>query len=163
MDNPRVHPEIITPEFDLFYWDFKQWIKITIDDLSIEKSALKEKITLNFEPKAAVKFKLLPKSDLSAVYMNEVRVFDSNSSLITNLNWFIGGQKIPENPIIPAQQTFVMKLQSEKGEAFIWMGDLWGSASDNRKGHDYQYWSKPLEFNNDGTIRPLKWEDSWKF
>ena len=56
-----------------------------------------------------------------------------------------------------------MKLQSEKGEAFIWMGDLWGSASDNRKGHDYQYWSKPLEFNNDGTIRPLKWEDSWKF
>ena len=53
-------------------------------------------------------------------------------------------------PVIPAQQTFVMPLKTIHGIQYIWMGDLWGSASDNIKGHDYQYWGAPLIFDING-------------
>ncbi len=66
------------------------------------------------------------------------------------------------NPIIiAAQQTSVIELPTAEGPKFIWMGDLWGSRPDNVKGHDFQYWSAPLEFEPDGTIRPLRWDDHW--
>ena len=45
---------------------------------------------------------------------------------------------------------------------YIWMGDLWGSASDNIKGHDYQFWSSPMQFYSNGLIRPLEWTNQWK-
>ena len=65
-------------------------------------------------------------------------------------------------PIVPAQQTFVMPLPVAGGRTeYLWMGDLWGSAPDDVKGHDQQYWSSPLEFYANGLIRPLRWEDSW--
>tara|TARA_R110002051_G_scaffold63132_5_gene114955 strand:- start:70144 stop:71535 length:1392 start_codon:yes stop_codon:yes gene_type:complete len=165
--NPRVHPEIKTPEFELYYWDYKAWVKISNSSVKVQKSALKEVVTLNFEGVQLTKLKIDVKSTcqipLEEIYINEIKLNDSDTKTITQLDWFIGGKSIPQNPIIPAQQTFVMKLNSEQGDAFIWMGDLWGSASDNIKGHDYQYWSKPLEFNEDGTIRSLKWSDSWNF
>jgi hypothetical protein len=65
-------------------------------------------------------------------------------------------------PVIPAQQTYVMPLHTGDGIQYIWMGDLWGSASDNIKGHDYQYWSSPLIFKTNGDIEPMKWTDEWK-
>ena len=64
-------------------------------------------------------------------------------------------------PIVPAQQTFVMPLDVDGERAYLWMGDLWGSAPDNVKGHDMQYWSSPLEFYPNGLIRPLRWEGEW--
>jgi hypothetical protein len=54
-----------------------------------------------------------------------------------------------------------MPLQTPTGTEYIWMGDLWGSASDNIKGHDYQYWSPPLRFRPDGTIMPMEFVDKW--
>ena len=63
--------------------------------------------------------------------------------------------------MIPAQQTFVMPLETTKGIEYIWMGDLWGSASDNVKGHDQQYWGRPLVFDADGNIEPMMWVDEW--
>jgi hypothetical protein len=56
-----------------------------------------------------------------------------------------------------------MELQTAGGKEYIWMGDLWGSASDNVKGHDYQYWSAPLEFYPDGTIKRMEWQSEWSF
>ena len=64
-------------------------------------------------------------------------------------------------PIIPAQQTFIMPLEVDGETEYLWMGDLWGSAPDNVKGHDVQYWSSPLEFYENGLIKPLRWEGSW--
>lgn len=61
-------------------------------------------------------------------------------------------------PIIAAQQTFVAQLPTRRGAAYIWMGDRWGSTPDGVKGHDFQYWSAPLEFTNDGSILPLQWD-----
>jgi len=62
-------------------------------------------------------------------------------------------------PIIAAQQTYVAQLPTSRGPVWIWMGDRWGSRPDGVKGHDFQYWSRPLVFNEDGTIQKLKWAD----
>ena len=44
--------------------------------------------------------------------------------------------------------------------AYIWMGDRWGSRPDEVKGHDFQYWGRPLEFTDDGGILPLQWDSN---
>ncbi len=62
------------------------------------------------------------------------------------------------NPIIAAQQTYVAQLPTPRGPVYLWMGDRWGSRPDGVKGHDFQYWSRPLEFTEDGNIRPLQWD-----
>ena len=62
--------------------------------------------------------------------------------------------------IIPAQQTYVAKV----GETWIWQGDMWNSYTDahgrNNKAFDYQVWV-PLEFQPDGNISKLAWQDEW--
>jgi Glycosyl hydrolases family 43 len=64
--------------------------------------------------------------------------------------------------IVGAQQTQIARLETTAGPAYIWMGDRWGSAPDGRKGHDFQFWSAPLQFGQDGVIAPLAWVDSWQ-
>lgn len=65
------------------------------------------------------------------------------------------------SPVIAAQQTHVAQIHTPSGIEYIWMGDRWESRPDGIKGHDFQYWSSPLRFAEDGTIEPLKWEDQW--
>jgi hypothetical protein len=71
------------------------------------------------------------------------------------------------SPLVPAQQTWVAKIPMSKDEdLFIWMADRWQSTPDDIKGHDFQYWGAPLQFDpNDGTILPfqqsLRWEITW--
>ena len=62
--------------------------------------------------------------------------------------------------IIKAQQTDVATLPAPQGPVYIWMGDRWGSRPDGIKGHDFQYWSRPLEFEADGMIKQLTWDDT---
>jgi len=57
--------------------------------------------------------------------------------------------------IVPAQQTDVFQLQTPDGPVHLWLADLWGSRIDGIKGHDLQYWSSPLRFESDGSIRRL--------
>jgi len=66
--------------------------------------------------------------------------------------------------IIDAQQTWVAQIPTDSASepAFIWMGDRWGSRPDGVKGHDYQYWSPPMEFLADGTIAPLRKVNNWE-
>ncbi|NAS10539.1 family 43 glycosylhydrolase [Poritiphilus flavus] len=163
VSNPRVHPEITTPEFKVYQWDFGQWKEVQITTVQVEKSALREHITLQFDTVKTNRIKITPsnKNGAEAIYINEVKFEAVANSAI--MGSYITGVHIAKNPIIPAQQTYVMKLKTSEGEQFLWMGDLWGSASDNIKGHDYQYWSKPLEFYEYGTIKPLEWVDSWSF
>ena len=63
-------------------------------------------------------------------------------------------------PIISAQQTYVAQLPTSRGTVYIWMGDRWGSRPDGVKGHDFQYWSRPLQFTDDGSILPLQWDSN---
>jgi hypothetical protein len=60
--------------------------------------------------------------------------------------------------IINAQQTDVATLPSSLGPVYIWMGDRWGSRPDGIKGHDFQYWSRRLQFDPDGMIKQLAWD-----
>ncbi len=60
--------------------------------------------------------------------------------------------------IIKAQQTHVATLPTNKGTVYIWMGDRWGSRPDGIKGHDFQFWSSPLQFEDDGMIQSLTWD-----
>ncbi len=64
-------------------------------------------------------------------------------------------------PIIPAQQTWVAEIPTSQGLAFIWMADRWQSTPDGVKGHDFQFWSAPLEFNTNGDILPIKNVGRW--
>ncbi len=62
---------------------------------------------------------------------------------------------------IAAQQAQVARIPTVDGDKLIWIGDRWESADDGVKGHDYTYWSSPLEFYPDGMIKPLRWENEW--
>jgi hypothetical protein len=63
--------------------------------------------------------------------------------------------------IIKAQGKHVAALPTLSGTIFLWIGDRWGSSLDGIKGHDFQYWSSLLQFESDGMITQLKWEDQW--
>eukprot|EP01060_Flectonema_neradi_P023534 TRINITY_DN317_c0_g1_i3.p1 TRINITY_DN317_c0_g1~~TRINITY_DN317_c0_g1_i3.p1 ORF type:complete len:348 (+),score=66.04 TRINITY_DN317_c0_g1_i3:52-1095(+) len=41
---------------------------------------------------------------------------------------------------IPAQQTYVLPVNTTSGWQYIWIGDRWGSAPDKLKSHDFTYW-----------------------
>lgn len=67
-----------------------------------------------------------------------------------------------KSPFIHAQQTWVAQIPTEYGNPlYIWMADGWYSTRDGTRGHDFQYWSSPLQFNTNGTIQPLKFAPRW--
>ena len=90
------------------------------------------------------------------------RVFTSSSPLgpfteRANIN----RQPGKRTPIVAAQQTWVARIPTSEGAAFLWMGDRWGSRTDGIKGHDFQYWSAPLKFDPDGGILPIDNLPQW--
>lgn len=64
--------------------------------------------------------------------------------------------------IVPGQQTDICTLPTSSGSVHLWMADLWGSRRDGIKGHDIQFWSEPLQFRPDGSIKPLRWVDAFQ-
>lgn len=163
VNNPRVHPEIGIPDFEVFMYDSGQWKTIPVEVMVGSKTALSQHISLKLPNSVGKRFKLIPKKEypFEEVYISELSFKPMTKTV--DYQVYITGVSIPQKPIIPAQQTYVMKLDTQEGEKFIWMGDLWGSASDNIKGHDYQYWSAPFKFNQDDTIKPMRWSEGWKF
>jgi len=63
--------------------------------------------------------------------------------------------------IIKAQGKHVAAVPTPGGMAFLWIGDRWSTRPDGLKGHDFQYWSSPLQFESDGMLQQMKWEDQW--
>jgi beta-xylosidase len=63
--------------------------------------------------------------------------------------------------VIPAQQTHVAQLGAAEDGPLIWMGDCWESTRDGIKGQDIQYWSPPLQFDENDDPLPLTWQDGW--
>lgn len=62
---------------------------------------------------------------------------------------------------VPAQETWVARIPTSEGPAFIWMADRWGSCPDGVKGHDFQFWSAPLKFGTNGDILPIRNVAQW--
>ncbi len=163
-----VHDPIVTPSFEVFIKDGLTWKPVTNVTQTIQQQAITNIISIQFNKVQAKDILLKPVNNYPYpnIYINEVAVYRNNKLLSgagTNTMAFVndidpGGA----TPIIPAQQTYVMPINTKKGIQYIWMGDLWGSASDMQKGHDYQYWSNPLQFDAEGNISPLTFTNEWK-
>ncbi|OAV43760.1 family 43 glycosylhydrolase [Lewinella sp. 4G2] len=150
VDNPRVHQDIVVPTFTVDYYDHGWQPAGEVAVTTTPKNMLTE-MTFDVDRFNGQRLRFTPVAEYSyPVRLTEV-AGDLDGVYISN------GQ--PGPVIIPAQQTYVMELKTSNGNEFIWMGDLWGSASDNVKGHDYQYWSSPLRFDSLGWIAPLELEE----
>jgi hypothetical protein len=159
--------KIDQPEIELYVKENNNWIKVNATT-SIESSSIYQVIKLSFNKLSptSILLKIHPNYLHENMYVNEIEFYDgkilcevSSKNAMSFINDI--DPKIAM-PIIPAQQTHIMPLQTMNGIEYIWMGDLWGSASDNKKGHDYQYWSAPLIFDQNGEIEPLKWVNEWE-
>ncbi|MBK0382097.1 family 43 glycosylhydrolase [Pedobacter sp. SD-b] len=156
--NPKVHDPILDYGFEISYFEDGVWKKLIIRQKEILKTALSNTYQLSFDGIKTDKISIKP------IFKNEAEVFHlSEISINQNSKNFRAYIKNNNGkPIIPAQQAYVMRVETKKGPQFIWMGDLWGSALDNVKGHDFQYWSAPLTFYKNGWIKPLEYTNQWK-
>ncbi len=155
VDNPILHDAIVTTSIKLQYFYEGEWIDLqTFKTFKTENLSInKHTININ-KPIVAERIRIYPSNiaDKQALLLTEISIKNANFRVF-KCNGNLG------KPIIAAQQTFVMPINNQ----LIWMGDLWGSASNGIKGHDYQYWSAPLQFYKNGLIKPLKWLDKVSF
>jgi hypothetical protein len=159
VDNPVLHQPIITYDFTIELFANGEWKVINTKPV-ISKTSLQTSYTFSFAKNSPEKIRITPlyKDSTSYIHISEVLINGKTDNfLVFKTN---GSQE--GKPIIPAQQTYVMELTTTTGKQYIWMGDLWGSASNGIKGHDYQFWSAPLQFYKNGLIRSLEWNESWK-
>jgi hypothetical protein len=159
--------DIVLPEFELFAKQNGGWVKIQIKT-QVEATSVYNIIDLKFEIIASKSLLLKVSNNYpyEELFINKIKMYDGEKQLSAKNNdamSFINDiDPMIARPIIPSQQTFVMPLKTNKGIEYVWMGDLWGSASDNIKGHDYQYWGSPLVFDDNGDIETMKWVDEWE-
>lgn len=159
----QTHEPILAPSFEVQYWKNGYWIPLKITEKAMSSSVY-TLLDLRFETITTKRLRILTNKNFPYNLMiNEIEVSENQQMLSGGAQAFLIDQD-PEKciPQIPGQQTYVMPLQTVDGIRFIWMADLWGSASDNIKGHDYQYWGAPLEFDPKGDIEPMKWVDTWR-
>ncbi|HET9571802.1 MAG TPA: family 43 glycosylhydrolase [Bacteroidales bacterium] len=154
---------IRAPSFEVMYWKNGYWIPLRITEKAMSSSVY-TLLDLRFEPIKTRRLKVLTNKNYPYDLMiNEIEVSENNRLLSSGAQAYLLDLNVAKcMPQIPGQQTYVMPLETVDGIRYIWMADLWGSASDNIKGHDYQYWSAPLEFDPKGDIEPMKWVDVWK-
>ena len=158
--------DIVTPAFELFAEEHGKWVE-TPAQTRIEATSIYNIITLSFDiqfPKALL-LQIADSYPYDEISFNEIKLFDDTKQITASNNKvlaFINDDNPKWLPVIPAQQTYVMPLKTTNGMEYIWMGDLWGSAPDNIKGHDQQYWGAPLVFDANGNIEPMVWVDEWQ-
>jgi hypothetical protein len=158
VNNPILHEPIVSYVFKLEYFEDGEW-KTLAHKMESQKTALQQQYRFAFAATNAERLRISPKykDSLSSLQIAAISLNrPANEYLV-----FKTSQHGEDKPIIPAQQTFVMPVQSTKGTQYIWMGDFWGSATDGVKGHDFQFWSAPLSFYKNGLIRSLQWNDQW--
>jgi Glycosyl hydrolases family 43 len=160
VDNPVLHQPILQHQFVVKYFGKGEWKALGIQPaVAVKKSSMQTMYQIKFNSIQAERLQIQPlyKDTIQSIFLSEINF----PGIKTAFRSFKTGKQ-PGRPIIPAQQTFVMPLQTSSGLQFIWMGDLWGSAMDNVKGHDYQFWSKPLKFYRNGLIKPLQWVNQYQ-
>jgi Glycosyl hydrolases family 43 len=141
VNNPILHTPIEEFKFRIEYYSNGKWHDVLEKNISIYNTTLQKQYVFNFANIIADKIKITPiYNDFTAtIQLTEVNFNTSKQ----NYSFYKTGLG-EGHPIIPAQQTYVMELNTTKGKEYIWMGDFWGSATDGVKGKDFQYWSSPL-------------------
>lgn len=89
------------------------------------------------------------------------RVVDTDPRRIVSNNGDTEPGDGRSDAIIAMQTRRILELPTPGDRAFVIIGDRWQTAPDGLKGHDFTYWTSPLEFDADGMIRRLEWEDRW--
>jgi Glycosyl hydrolases family 43 len=159
VDNPVLHQPIETFQFKTEIFIDGSWKEINTRPV-ITKTSMQTKYQFAIPATAATDLKITPLYSDSVSY---IRIAEVELNIPAGqFTVFKTKQGADGKPVIPAQQTYVMELQTKKGKQWIWMGDLWGSASDGVKGHDYQFWSAPLQFFSNGLMQPISWTDKWQ-
>jgi hypothetical protein len=162
------HDAIVDPVITLKNRNGMETWKSLSTKVSNKRNSIISTINLKLNKPTSLR-KLLVSFDSSYVYDNlqiaEVELYSAGKriqlsstntiALVNDIDSYWGP------PIIPAQQTHIMEISKNGKKQYLWMGDLWGSAPDNIKGHDMQYWA-PLEFDKEGNIMPLKWVDEFR-
>ena len=160
--NPRVHAPYTAPRFTVEAYRAGEWETLSVIDTAVATNALNQTVALQLPPTSAYRLRVRPDTThaFGRVFVSELALESATQAVDwpADARAYVTGPGIPRRPIIPAQQSFVLDLGDD---LYSWQGDMWGSASDNVKGHDYQYWSAPLRFREDGTIAPLAWVDEW--
>jgi hypothetical protein len=154
---PAVHDPILEYEFTLEYFNEGEWKNINAVKKTTQNQSQQIIYNYSFPAVAASQFRITPvySDTLFTLLIAEISFNTKEKPVVYKTNSAAG------KPIIPAQQTYVMQVQTNAGKKLIWMGDLWGSASDNIKGHDYQFWSTPLQFYKNGLMQPLQWVNNY--
>lgn len=163
----RLHEPIDIPTFKLAVKAGSEWIDVAVNT-TVENTSIHNIVKLSFSPVTAkfIQLHVMPDYSYNHLYINELAFSNLKNEPVSSdvhVSAYINDVDPAKGPIIiPAQQTGVMPLETPDGIQYVWMGDLWGSASDNVKGHDWQYWGSPLQFDDNGNIDPLQWVDEWK-
>lgn len=150
--------------FDVEYWDGTSWKIIPGGSIS-ENNLVWRKIT--FAAVSTPKIRLIVRGSKSNDFSRiiELEALENGVNVAAKAN---GGSVRASSEyldasdnIIHAQQTHIAEIPTTTGTAYIWMADRWGSRPDGIKGHDFQYWSSPLVFNNDGSIQKLSFVNAF--
>lgn len=159
----RVHDKIINPEFTFKTKKSNRWVDVVASQ-KVKTSSVFNVLTFSFDQVIADGIRIIADSTFpyDKIFIAEVQLYHNDKRVtgIENETMAFVNNNV-HAPIIPAQQTHVMPLNTTEGIKYIWMGDLWGSASDNVKGHDYQYWGAPLQIDENGNIKRMDWVDEW--
>jgi len=169
VNNPLVHTPIPEAEIKIF-----AIYEGTVNALKIKhqvkkKNALTQEYHFELETPVeleGISFSFTFLDSTQQIHLAEIELLDARKSRLSTEAYFgeLKNNRLDYNgkPIIPAQQTHVLEIKKGQNTYFIWQGDLWGSATNGIKGHDFQYWSAPLQFSKTGWIKPLSWTDSWR-
>jgi hypothetical protein len=157
VNNPILHDPILKYDFQIEYWKDGDWQNLNSKAFILTQSQ-QNIYQIGFKAINTDRIKITPIYKDSTTIMNISEVKFNTLNAYTTYKTDKGEGK----PIIPAQQTYLMELNTQQGKKYIWMGDLWGSSSENIKGNDYQFWSEPFVFYSNGLIKPIKWVDKWQ-
>jgi len=151
----------INPDIMIQYKKDKEWVSLESDPEITNKFVILDYL-FTFPPILAEKMRIIPvKTVYSPIRISEIDLINEGRLISAKEIMVYKQSNSPGDIIVPAQQTYVMELPAVDGIKYIWMGDMWGSRPDNIKGHDIQFWSKPMEFRPDGTIKQLQWIDEY--
>lgn len=151
--------------FDVQYWNGSSWVTVPNGSVTGNNKVWRK---FTFSAVSTGKIRVVVNNSLAGYSrITEIEAWaagvnvalTSNGGTASASSEFTGGSG--GTIIIHAQQTHIAELATTSGTAYIWMGDLWGSRPDGIKGHDFQYWSAPLQFDVSGNISTLSWTDSW--
>lgn len=156
VNEPLVHEPIAPAIMQMEYESENGWKPLPVLDSAVMIQAITATTSYRFARLTTQRIRMRPAHGKNIV-LAEIAVKDAKAKPLMYAVENGGG-----GPIIPAQQTHVMTLKTAGGTVFLWMGDMWGSALDGQKGHDLQYWSKPLKFNALGHIDRLVWADAFE-